>query len=197
MVDRISDIFFLVDSGISQQQFNLFRTELNKLINQLNIGASNNRIGLAQYGQNIRVEFLLNAHQTKQETQASVKRFRLRPPQPNEPRNLGRALEYARTNFFTSDAGGRAEQGFRQFLVVVSGQASSDSDRRIVVSEVRSIRKSGVTIVGMSAGAPMDSVRLLSDQDVFDSPRVTLLKDLFITEKEDNITEGEKPFVII
>ncbi|XP_053183672.1 collagen alpha-6(VI) chain-like [Scomber japonicus] len=185
LVDRISDIFFLVDSGISQQQFNLFRTELNKLVNQLNIGASNNHIGLAQYGQNIRVEFLLNAHQTKQETQASVKRFRLRPPQPNEPQNLGRALEYARTNFFTSDAGGRAEQGFRQFLVVVSGRASSDS----VSTEVRSIRSSGVTIVGMSAGAPMDSVRLLSDQDVFDSPRVTLLKDLFITEKEDNITE--------
>ncbi|CAK6978119.1 collagen alpha-6(VI) chain-like [Scomber scombrus] len=185
LAEKISDIFFLVDSGISQQQFSLFKTELNELINQLNVGASNNRIGLAQYGKNIKVEFLLNAHQTKQKIQASVKRFRLRPPQPNDPRNLGKALGYARTNFFTSDAGGRAEQGFRQFLVVVSGQKSSDS----VVREVRKLRSSGVTIVGMSAGAPMDSIDVLSDVYAFDSPRVTLLKDIFITEKEDSITE--------
>ena len=187
-MEIFADIFFLVDSGIAQGQFSQFKTELNKLINQLNVRASTYRIGLAQYGQNTEVEFHLNAFQTKQETLAGVKRFRLHPPQPNEPRYLGNALKYARTNFFTSEAGGRAEKGFRQFLVVVSGEASRDR-----VSTVASeIKLSGVTVIGMSAGAPMNEIRLLSDQYVFDSVRVTLLKDIFMTEKQEVITKGEK-----
>ncbi|XP_067456428.1 collagen alpha-6(VI) chain-like isoform X1 [Thunnus thynnus] len=188
LAERFADIFFLVDSGIAQGQFSQFKTELNKLINQLNVRASTYRIGLAQYGQDTKVEFLLNAFQTKQETLAGVKRFRLHPPQPNEPRYLDRALESAKTIFFTSEAGGRAEKGFRQFLVVVSGKASRDR----VSTVAREIKLAGVTVIGMSAGALMDEIRLLSDQYAFDSVRVTLLKDIFMTEKQEVITKDCK-----
>ncbi|XP_042280535.1 collagen alpha-6(VI) chain-like isoform X2 [Thunnus maccoyii] len=188
LAERFADIFFLVDSGIAQGHFSQFKTELNKLINQLNVRASTYRIGLAQYGQNTEVAFSLSAFQTKQETLAGVKHFRLHPPQPNEPRYLYRALEYARDNSFTSGEGGRAEKGFRQFLVVVSGKASRDR----VSTVAREIKLAGVTVIGMSAGAPMDLIRLLSDQYVFDSVRVTLLKDLFMTEKQEVITKDCK-----
>ncbi|XP_078108114.1 collagen alpha-6(VI) chain-like [Sander vitreus] len=188
LAERYADIFFLVDSGIAQGQLLLFKSELQKLINQINAGASTYRVGMAQYGQDTRVEFLLNAHQTKQQLTSAVKGFRLRP-QPNQPRNLGRALQNANTRFFTSEAGGRAHLGARQFLVVVSGRDSDDP----VSKDAQKIKSAGVTVVGMSAGASMDALqRFVSSGYAFDSPRVLLLKDYILTEKKDDITEDCK-----
>ncbi|XP_070768097.1 collagen alpha-6(VI) chain-like [Enoplosus armatus] len=188
LADRFADIFFLVDSGIAQGQFSIFRSDLVKLINQLNVGASAYRVGLAQYGQDTRVEFLLNAFQTKEETLVGVKRFRLRS-QPNQPRNLGSALEYTNTHFFTQEAGGRAHRGSRQFLVIVTGK---DSDDR-VTEAARMIHSAGITVMGMSAGATMDAMELFSSAGyTFGSPRVTILKSLFMTEIKENVTEDCK-----
>lgn len=166
----------------------MFRSEFVKLINQLNAGASTYRVGLAQYGQDTKVEFLLDKFQTKQQILAAVKRFRLRP-QPNQPRNLGSALRYANTQFFTPEAGGRAHQGFGQFLVVVSGKDSDDP----VSIVAREIKSEGITVVGMSAGAPMDAIDLFVGPGYgFDSPSLSILTDLFTTEKLEDVTEGEK-----
>lgn len=188
MADKFADIFFLVDSGIAQAQFTIFKNDLNKLITQLNARSSTYRVGLAQYGQDTNVEFLLNAHQTKQETLNAVKRFSLRR-QPRQPRYLGRAFQYAKTNFFSREVGGRAQRGTPQFLVVVSGKASDDPVSR----EAQGIKSTGVTVFGMSAGAPMDAIDLFASSGyAFDSPRVLLLKDFFVTEKKEDITEGEK-----
>lgn len=169
-------------------QFNVFRSELIRTINQLNVGATTYRVGLAQYSEGVSVELLLNAAKTKQETLSALRRFRLRP-QPNQQRNLGNALRYARTQFFTSEAGGRAKQGSRQFLVVVSGSTSDD----LVAREARLTKSAEITIVGMNAGTSRDELeRFASTGYIFDSPRVGLLKDIFTTEKKDiTITEGE------
>ena len=187
LAERFADIFFLVDSGIAQQPFTLFKSELLKLINQINAGASTYRVGVAQYGQDTQVEFLLNVHQTKQQLLSAVRGFRLRP-QPNQPHYLGRALLDANTRFFTSEAGGRAHLGARQFLVVVSGRDSDD----LVSKEAQKIKSAGVTVVGMSAGASVDALqRFVTSGYAFDSPRVLILKDSIVTEKKDDITEGE------
>ncbi|XP_028437124.1 collagen alpha-4(VI) chain-like [Perca flavescens] len=188
LAERYADIFFLVDSGIAQGQFVSFKNDLVRLINQINAGVSTYRVGVAQYGQDTQVEFLLNAHQTKQQLLSAVRGFRLRP-QPNQPRNLGRALQNANTRFFTSEAGGRAHLGARQFLVVVSGRDSDDP----VSKEAQKIKSAGVTVVGMSAGASMDALlRFVSSEYAFDSPRVLILKDSIMTEKKDDITEACK-----
>lgn len=193
LAERFADIFFLVDSGVSVIDFQQIRTVLSRLVNQLNIGASTYRLGLAQYGQNIKVEFLLNAHQTKEETQNSVKRFRQRRLQPNEPRNLGSALQYASTNFFTSEAGSRADLGYRQYLVVVSGKDSDDP----VYRESRLIKSSGITVVGMSLGASMNEMRLIASapyiyQSI--SNAAPILRGIFETEEEQTTLTGGEPF---
>lgn len=186
--EKFTDIFFLVDSGISQGPFSVFRTDLIKLINQLSIGSSTNRVGLATYSEDARVEFSLNTHQTKQEILAAVRRFRLRP-QPNRPRNLGNALKFAHANFFTSQAGGRAGQGFHQLLVVVSGKDSDDN----VNVPTRLIKSAGITVAAMSAGASMAEIDLLASATLaFDSPRVLLLKDFILAKKQlETTTKGE------
>ncbi|XP_041649550.1 collagen alpha-6(VI) chain-like isoform X2 [Cheilinus undulatus] len=149
LAEKFADIFFLVDSGMAAAQFQQVRTLITRLVNQLNIGASAYRFGLAQYGQDVKVEFLLNAHQTKRETQAAIRNFRQQRLQAGEKRRLGYALQYASTSFFTSAAGSRADKGFRQFMVVISGKDSDDS----MYQESRVIKSSGITVVAIGAGA--------------------------------------------
>lgn len=171
-----------------QAQFTTFRSDLLRLIPQLDVRAAAYRMGLAQFSVGVNVEFFLNASKTKQETLSSLRRFRLRP-QPNQPRNLGKALQYAGTNFFTLEAGGRAQQRSRQFLVVVTGGRSDD----LVTREALLTESAGITIVGMSAGALEDEIhRFASTGFAFNSPRVSLLKDIFTTEEKEYVTDGEK-----
>ncbi|XP_045899701.1 collagen alpha-6(VI) chain isoform X2 [Micropterus dolomieu] len=181
--ETFADIFFLVDSGVTASDFQQIRTLLIRLANQLNIGASAYRLGLAQYGRDMKVEFLLNTYQTKEETMNATKRFRQRKLSPNEPRNLGSALEYASTNFFTSAAGSRADQGYRQYLVVLSGKDSDDP----VYRASRLIKSSGVTVVGMSFGASMTEMRVIATEPYLYNTvinAINTLKAIFETEEE-------------
>ncbi|XP_054638754.1 collagen alpha-6(VI) chain isoform X2 [Dunckerocampus dactyliophorus] len=188
--EKFADIFFLVDSGLSQAEFQQARSILVRLANQLNFGVSAHRLGLAQYGQDTKVEFLLNAHQTKDETSGGVRRFRQRRLQPNEPRNLGSALEYASSHFFTSEAGSRADQGFRQFLVVLSGKDSDDP----IYKQSRLIKSEGVTVVALSLGASMQQMRIVATspyayQSI--SNAVPALKAIFESEEKQITPTGE------
>lgn len=194
--ERFADIFFLVDSGVTTAEFQQIRTVLSRLVNQLNIGAAAYRLGLAQYGQDVKVEFLLNAHQTKEETQNAVKRFRQRRLQPGENRNLSIALQYASAQFFTRDAGSRADKGYRQYLVVLSGKDSNDS----VARDSRLIKSLGVTVIGMSVGASLRFMHLIATppyiyQSI--SNAVPTLKAIFETEQEvTTLTNGEKVLLV-
>ncbi|XP_019219951.1 collagen alpha-6(VI) chain isoform X2 [Oreochromis niloticus] len=182
LAEKFADIFFLVDSGISQADFQQIRSILVRLVNQLNIGASGYRLGLAQYGTVTKVEFLLNTFQTKEDTLAGVRSFRQSRLQPNQPRYLGSALEYASSNFFTNESGSRASQGFRQFLVVLSGKDSDDQ----VFKQTRLIKSLGVTIVGVSLGASMDEIRVIATAPhVYESTinAVPTLKNVFEAEE--------------
>ncbi|XP_061885754.1 collagen alpha-6(VI) chain isoform X2 [Entelurus aequoreus] len=188
--ERFADIFFLVDSGVSQAEFQQVRSVLVRLVNQLNFGISAHRLGLAQYGQDTKVEFLLNAYQTKDDTSIAVKRFRQRRLQPNEPRNLGGALEYASSHFFTSEAGSRADQGFQQFLVVLSGKDSDDA----IYKQSRLIKSEGVTVVALSIGASMQQMRVVATspyayQSIANA--VPDLKTIFESEQQEITPTGE------
>uniref|UniRef100_A0A3P8U058 Collagen type VI alpha 6 chain n=1 Tax=Amphiprion percula TaxID=161767 RepID=A0A3P8U058_AMPPE len=190
LAEKFADIFFLVDSGISQTDFQQVRNILMRLTNQLTFSASAHHLGLAQYGQDTKVEFLLNTFQSKDEIQGAIKRFRLPRLQTNEPRNLGAALQYASTNFFTSAAGSRADQGYRQYLVVLSGKDSDDQ----VYKQSRLIKSEGVTVVGMSLGASMNEIRLISTAPyVYPSisNAVPTLRSIFETEVENTTLSGD------
>lgn len=194
LAEKFADIFFLVDSGLTPQEFQQIRGVLNRVVNQVKIGASAYRLGLAQYGQDVKVEFLLNAFQTKEETQNGIKRFRHRRLQANEPRNLGNALQYANTHFFTSEAGSREDLGYRQYLVVLSGKDSDDAD--VVQKASRLIKSSGVTVVGMSLGASMNEMRVVGTAPyIYQFTQVSavqILKGIFEKEEvEITLTGGE------
>ncbi|CAF89812.1 unnamed protein product [Tetraodon nigroviridis] len=124
--EKFADVFILLDGGITQAEFRQIRTFLGSLVNQLNFSPSTYRLGLAQYGQDIKVDFLFKDHQTNKDLLTAVKNAQQRKLQPNEPRNLGKALQYAYKNFFTPEAGSRNDQSFRQYLVVLTGKDADD-----------------------------------------------------------------------
>ncbi|GLD53284.1 collagen alpha-6(VI) chain-like protein [Lates japonicus] len=76
---------------------------------------------------------------------------------------LAQALQDARTQFFTPEAGGRAHRGARQFLIVVSGKDSDDP----VSKEAHKIGAEGIIIAGMSAdckGANVADIVFIVDE---------------------------------
>uniref|UniRef100_A0A087XJL2 Collagen type VI alpha 6 chain n=1 Tax=Poecilia formosa TaxID=48698 RepID=A0A087XJL2_POEFO len=189
LAEKFADIFFLVDGGMTQTQFQQVRTILTRLANQVNFGASAYRLGLAQYSEQVKVEFLLNQHQTREQIQAAVKSFQYLRLPPAAKRNLGAALTYASTNFFTKEAGSRADQGYRQFLVVMSGNDSSDH----VFFGSRQIQSEAITVVGMSLGASMEELRVVATgEHVYrvNTTTVPLLRRIFETEEpEKSLTQ--------
>uniref|UniRef100_A0A672GL26 Collagen, type VI, alpha 4a n=1 Tax=Salarias fasciatus TaxID=181472 RepID=A0A672GL26_SALFA len=142
LAEKFADIVFLVDSGITQTEFQQIRSILIRLVNQLNVGAMAHQFGLAQYGSDTKVDFRLNTYKTKDELRGGLRGIRLRRFEANERRNLGAALQYAATKLFTTEAGSRIEQGYRQFLVVLSGKNSDDS----VHKQARLLKSEGVTV---------------------------------------------------
>ncbi|KAJ8354331.1 hypothetical protein SKAU_G00218980 [Synaphobranchus kaupii] len=139
---RFADVFILVDST-TQTEIGKVKTLLNRLVNLLNIGSEAHRIGLAQFGSDTKVEFLLNRYRTKDEVLLYLKnQFQLRP---GRDRQLGQALEHARVNFFNAAAGSRIAEGFRQVLVVITAGKSQDSVKR----PARTMKTEGITVISI------------------------------------------------
>ncbi|KAM9403732.1 collagen alpha-3(VI) chain-like [Salvelinus alpinus] len=187
LIPKFSDIFFLVDSNMMQADFQLVRTLLMRLVNQLNPCTKTMRLGLAQFAQDTKVEFLLNTHNTKEEYLAALRKFRL-PLRPNRSRHLGDALEYARAHFFTTASGGRNEQGYRQFLVTVTGGDSKDN----VMKVARTIKSEGTTIVSIGLGeSTLPELKLMATSPFFyqTTPIASVLKTVFETEEVVTVTD--------
>lgn len=189
--EKFADIFFLVDSGLSTAEFQQVRSVLIRLVNQLNFSASTYRLGMAQYGQDIKVEFLFKAHQTKEDILNAIKRLRHRRLQPNEAQQLGTALMHVYNNVFTSEAGSRSDQSFRQYLVVISGKASADD----AYKEAHLLKSAGIKIISFSAGTVIDDLKILASPEysynTLNGALPTLKQILEKQEEVTTVTDGE------
>uniref|UniRef100_A0A4W5RXV3 VWFA domain-containing protein n=1 Tax=Hucho hucho TaxID=62062 RepID=A0A4W5RXV3_9TELE len=187
LIPKFSDIFFLVDSNMTQADFKQVRNLLMRLVNQLNPSTKTMRLGLAQFAQDTKVEFLLNTHNTKEEYLAALRKFRL-PLRPNRSRHLGDALEYTRAHFFTTASGGRNEQGYRQFLVTVTGGDSKDN----IMKVARTIKSEGTTIVSIGLGeSTLPELKVMATSPFFyqTTPIASVLKTVFETEEVVTVTD--------
>ncbi|XP_009984340.1 PREDICTED: collagen alpha-3(VI) chain, partial [Tauraco erythrolophus] len=118
------DVVFMVDgSRYAAQEFYLIRDLIERIVNNLDVGFDTTRISVVQFSEHPRVEFLLNAHSTKDEVQSAVRRLR---PQGGQQVNVGEALEFVAKTIFTRPSGSRIEEGVPQFLVILSSRKSDD-----------------------------------------------------------------------
>ncbi|XP_051479342.1 collagen alpha-3(VI) chain isoform X6 [Apus apus] len=118
------DVVFLVDgSRYAAQEFYLIRDLIERIVTNLDVGFDTTRVSVVQFSEHPHVEFLLNAHSTKDEVQGAVRRLR---PQGGQQVNVGEALEFVAKTIFTRPSGSRIEEGVPQFLVILSSRKSDD-----------------------------------------------------------------------
>uniref|UniRef100_A0A8C8YD95 Collagen type VI alpha 3 chain n=1 Tax=Panthera leo TaxID=9689 RepID=A0A8C8YD95_PANLE len=118
------DVVFLIDgSQNAGPEFQYIRTLIERLVDYLDVGFDTTRVAVIQFSEDPRVEFLLNAHSSKDEVQNAVRRLR---PKGGRQINIGGALEYVSRNIFKRPLGSRIEEGVPQFLVLISSGKSDD-----------------------------------------------------------------------
>ncbi|XP_063173912.1 collagen alpha-3(VI) chain isoform X6 [Candoia aspera] len=128
--DMKRDVVFLIDgSQFAIPEFPSVREFIERLVNNMNVGSDATRVAVIQFSENPKVEFLLNAHSTKEEVLAAVRRL---SPKGGRQVNLGSALEYASKNIFTRPSGSRIEEGAPQFLILLySHQPHDDTENPV------------------------------------------------------------------
>ncbi|KAM6152621.1 collagen alpha-3(VI) chain isoform 2-T2 [Erethizon dorsatum] len=118
------DVVFLIDgSQTASPEFQHIRSFIERLVDYLDVGFETTRVAVIQFSEDPKVEFLLNAHSSKDEVQNAVRRLR---PKGGTQINVGSALEYVSKNIFKRPLGSRIEEGVPQFLVLVSSGKSDD-----------------------------------------------------------------------
>ncbi|XP_072336641.1 uncharacterized protein [Scyliorhinus torazame] len=120
------DIVFLIDGSDNVGNTNLLLVHdfIRNIIENLNIGSDQVRVGLAQFSHNAKTEFYLNTYASKAEILSRVKGLKLKG---GTVLNTGAALDFVFQNHFTSQAGSRKDQGVPQFLVLFTGGKSMDA----------------------------------------------------------------------
>ncbi|XP_040290157.1 collagen alpha-6(VI) chain-like isoform X1 [Bufo bufo] len=136
----VADIVFLIDesSSIGEVNFQLTRVFLHKVINALDIGVNNARVGLVLYSDKPNLEFKLNTFHEKYEMLDYITKL----PYRGGTAHTGNALKFLRKELFSPENGGRAHFGVQQIAVVMTNGQSVDEFRKPAAK----LRRSGVEI---------------------------------------------------
>ncbi|KAM4606910.1 collagen alpha-3(VI) chain isoform 2-T2 [Discoglossus pictus] len=157
------DIVFLVDgSRGAAPEFSQIRDLISKIVERLDVSSDATRVAIVQYSEDPKVEFLLNAHSTKEEVQSAVRRMR---PKGGSSPNTGNALEYLSKNIFTRPSGSRIEEQVPQFLIITSSGPSADD----VGEGARQVKESAVVpfLIGKNVDTEEAKKVTLSQEFIF------------------------------
>ncbi|OXB65928.1 hypothetical protein ASZ78_002676 [Callipepla squamata] len=136
----VADIVFLVDesSKIGSKNFQLIRAFLLKIVNALDIGPNNVRVGLILYSNEPRLEFTLDTFKDKVEILNYLKILPYRGGQAY----TGKAIEFLRKKVFIQEAGSRKKHGVQQIAVVITDGLSLDD----YTEQASKLRRESVTV---------------------------------------------------
>ncbi|XP_053571296.1 collagen alpha-1(XIV) chain isoform X1 [Bombina bombina] len=134
----VADIVILVDGSwsIGRLNFRLVRLFLENLVAAFNVGTDKTRIGLAQYSGDPRIEWHLNAFNTKDAVIDAVRNL----PYKGGNTLTGLALTYILENSFKPEAGAR--EGLPKIGILVTDGKSQDD----VIPPAKSLRDAGIEL---------------------------------------------------
>lgn len=120
------DIIFLLDGSVNvgKTNFPYVRDFVMNLVNSLDVGSDNIRVGLVQFSDTPVTEFSLDTYQTKAELLAHLRGLQL---QGGTGLNMGAALGYVHANHFTEAGGSRIREHVPQLLLLLTAGQSQDS----------------------------------------------------------------------
>uniref|UniRef100_A0A493TAG0 VWFA domain-containing protein n=1 Tax=Anas platyrhynchos platyrhynchos TaxID=8840 RepID=A0A493TAG0_ANAPP len=150
----IADIAFLVDesSKVGSKNFQLIRAFLLKVVDALDIGPRNVRVGLVLYSDEPRLEFTLNTFKDKLEILNYLKNL----PYRGGRTYTGAAIEFLRNKVFTREAGSRKRKGVQQIAVVITDGQSLDD----YTKPASKLRRKGVTVYAVGIQNTTESSKL-------------------------------------
>ncbi|XP_061647477.1 collagen alpha-3(VI) chain-like isoform X1 [Phyllopteryx taeniolatus] len=130
------DVIFVVDGsdGVGRD-FPIIQEFIRRVVENLNVGENQIRIGVVQFGDYAQADMYLNTYSTKEDVLNSVRGLRQRG---GRQRNLGQALQFVSEDVLTAARGSRKQEGVPQFLVVVSSGSPTDDINRPATTLKRS-----------------------------------------------------------
>ncbi|KAG6930871.1 collagen type VI alpha 3 chain [Chelydra serpentina] len=155
-VSSKKDVVFLIDgSQFVTSEFIFIRGLIERLVNSLDVGFDATRVAVIQFSDDPKIEFLLNAHSSKDEVLSAVRKLR---PKFGQRVNVGAALEYVSKNIFTRPSGSRIEEGVPQFLILLYSRQSADE----VEDPIREIKQIGVAPLTIAKNVDREELTKIS-----------------------------------
>ncbi|XP_034041974.1 collagen alpha-3(VI) chain-like [Thalassophryne amazonica] len=142
-----ADLIILIDGSQNVGAANVpyVRDLALKIIEPLDVGRDTIRVALVLYSTDPDIKFYLNSYDTKADILDAVKGLTFTG---GDESNLGAALEEVASSLLGQTAGGRAEEGVPQVLVVISAGPSTDD----IGFGDRALKRAGVLTFSMAIG---------------------------------------------
>eukprot|EP00061_Rhincodon_typus_P018866 g48225.t1 len=139
----VADIVYLVDESgsIGEENFELMRNFLVRVISALEVGPDKVQVGLIQYSDNATPQFYLDTYQTKADVINHIKGI----PYKKGRTNTGAAIDYMMHNYFIERRGSRRRNGIPQIAVVITDGVSTDE----VTGPAKALRRHGVIVYAL------------------------------------------------
>ncbi|XP_036623350.1 collagen alpha-3(VI) chain isoform X1 [Trichosurus vulpecula] len=120
------DIIFLLDGSfnVGNANFPYVRDFVMNLVNSLDVGYDNIRVGLVQFSDTPETEFSLDTYRSKADLLARLRQLQLKG---GSTLNIGSALDFVRSKHFTEAGGSRIHENVPQLLLLLAAGQSGDS----------------------------------------------------------------------
>uniref|UniRef100_A0A3B4YBF2 Collagen alpha-3(VI) chain-like n=1 Tax=Seriola lalandi dorsalis TaxID=1841481 RepID=A0A3B4YBF2_SERLL len=142
-----ADLVLLIDGSqnVGAANFPFVRDLVLRIIEPLDVGRDAVRVALAVYNGNPEIKFYLNSYDSKSSVLEAVKGLTY---SGGDESNLGAALEEVAESLLSQTAGGRADEGVPQMLVVISAGPSTDDTG----AGDRALKRAGIITFGVTIG---------------------------------------------
>lgn len=142
-----ADLVLLIDGSqnVGAANFPYVRDMVLRIIERLDVGRDTVRVALALYNGDPQIKFYLNSYDSRSSVLEAVKGLTY---SGGDESNLGLALEEVAQSLLGQTAGGRAEEGVPQMLLVVSAGPSTDDTG----AGDRALKRAGVITFGATIG---------------------------------------------
>ncbi|XP_072902885.1 collagen alpha-3(VI) chain-like [Hemitrygon akajei] len=140
------DVVFLIDGSDNvRPAFQSIQRFLSRVVDNLDIGSDEVRVGLVQYSEDPTVNFYLNSYTTKEDVKRAISNI---GPKGGPRANTGKALDYVKRTIFTTSAGSRVDEGVPQFLILLTASRSADD----VSQAALELKEAGVAPFAIGSG---------------------------------------------
>ncbi|CAG5865883.1 unnamed protein product, partial [Menidia menidia] len=142
-----ADLVLLIDGSqnVGAANFPYVRDLVLRIIERLDVGRDTIRVALVQYNSDPEIKIYLNSYYSKSSLLEAVKGLTY---SGGDESNLGAALEEVAESLLSETAGGRADEGVPQMLIIISAGPSDDDTG---VGD-RALKRASVITFGVAIG---------------------------------------------